>query len=123
MLVVTTRIDEERLFQLFLLMICNKGTTADCTLVTPAKSSEGVKFIKALKTARRMVKKTCTPRTQKRMVPDIKMAWAMKILSVHHENFSTNFIAGFKDDEAEVLSSTAHFHKKQFYIDQKDNVT
>lgn len=120
--VVTPRIDEERLFQLFLLMIHNKGTGAHCSLVTPAKTTDGIKFIKVLTTARRMMKKTRTPRTQKRMVSDVKMNWAMKNLSVHHEKFSTNFIAAFKDDEGEVLSTTAHFHKKHFHTDQKDNV-
>lgn len=121
--VVTPRIDEERLFQIFLLMIRNKGTGFHITLVTPSKSPDGVKFIKVLNTARRMMKKTRTPRTQKRLVSDIKMHWAMTSLSMHHENFSTNFIAGFKDDEAEVLSTTAHFHKAHFHSNQRDNVS
>ena len=121
--IVTPRIDEERLFQLFLLMIRNKGTAFHVTLVTPVKNSDNVKFIKVLNTARRMLKKTRTPRTQKRLVSDVKVHWAMTNLSIHHENFSTNFIAGFKDDEAEVLSTTAHFHKSHFHTNQRDNVT
>lgn len=121
--VVTPRIDEERLFQLFLLMIRNKGTGFHVTLVTPSKTADGVKFIKVLNIARRMMKKTRTPRTQKRLLSDVKMHWAMTNLKVHHENFSTNFVAGYKDDEAEVLSTTAHFHKSHFHTNQRDNVT
>lgn len=121
--VVTPRIDEERLFQLFLLMIRNKGTGFCCTLVTPAKSQDGVKFIKVLNTAKRMMKKTRTPRTQKRLLSDVKIHWAMTNLNIQHETFSTNFIAGFKDDEAEVLSTTAHFHKSHFLTNQRDNVS
>lgn len=121
--VVTPRIDEERLFQLFLLMIRNKGTGFHISLVTPAKSSQdNVKFIKVLDTAKRMMKKTRTPREQKRLVSDVKMHWAMSNLHMHHMDFSTNFIAGFKDDEAELLSTTAHFHKSHFHSNQRDNV-
>lgn len=119
--IVTPRIDEERLFQLFLLMIRNKGTASQATLVTPEKF-QGVQFKKVLDTTRRMMKKTRTPRAQKRLVSDVKMQWAFENLHVHHENFSTNFVAAFKDEEAEVLTTTAHFHKTHFHSNQKDNV-
>lgn len=120
--IVTPRIDEERLFQIFLLMIRNKGTAFHVTLVTPEKSSDGEKFKKTLSVTQRMMKKTRTPRSQKRLVSDVKMQWAMENLNVHNENFSTNFIAAYKDDEAEVLTTTAHFHKSHFHSNQKDNV-
>lgn len=119
--IVTPRIDEERLFQLFLLMIRNKGTASQATLVTPVKF-QGVQFKKVLDTTRRMMKKTRTPRSQKRLVSDVKMQWAFENLHVHHESFTTNFIAAFKDEEAEVLTTTAHFHKSHFHSNQKDNV-
>lgn len=44
--VVTPRIDSERLFQMMLLMLRNKGTGFGVTLVTPAKMSDGEKFTK-----------------------------------------------------------------------------
>lgn len=120
--IVTPRIDEERLFQLFLLMIRNKGTAFTVTLVVPVKGPNGEKFKKSLDTAVRMMKKTRTPRTQKRLVSDVKMQWALDNLHVHNENFSTNFVSAYKDDEAEVLTTTAHFHKSHFHTNQKDNV-
>ena len=120
--IVTPRVDEERLFQIFLLMIRNKGTAFHVALCTPEKGPGGEKFKKTLETTCRMMKKTRTPRLQKRLVSDVKMQWAMENLTVHHENFSTNFVAAFKDDEAEVLTTTAHFHKSHFHTNQKDNV-
>lgn len=120
--IVTPRIDEERLFQIYLLMIRNKGTAFTITLVTPEKSADGDRFKKTLETTKRMMKKTRTTRQQKRLVSDIKMQWAMDTLIVHHESFSTNFVAASKDDEAEVLTTTAHFHKSHFHKNQKDNV-
>ncbi|KAK3602022.1 hypothetical protein CHS0354_038894 [Potamilus streckersoni] len=120
--IVTPLIDEERLFQLFLLMIKSKGTGFHITLATPEKNQNGQKFSKIVNIARRMMKKTRTPRTQKRLVSDVKMQWAMENLNVHHQQFSTNFIAAYKDDEAEVFTTTAHFHKSHFHTNQKDNV-
>lgn len=120
--IVTPRIDEERLFQIFLLMIRNKGTAFGVTLVIPEKGPGGEKFKKTLETTSRMMKKTRTPRANKRLVSDVKMQWALENLRVHHENFSTNFAAAYKDDEAEVLTTTAHFHKSHFHSNQKDNV-
>jgi len=120
--IVTPRIDEERLFQLFLLMIRNKGTEFHVTLVTPTKT-DGIKFLKVLNITRRMMKKARTPRTQKRLLSDVKLHWAMNKLSIHHADFSTNFVAGLLDDDAEVLSTTAQFNKKHFHTNQRDTVS
>ena len=46
--IVTPRIDSERLFTVLLLMLRNKGTGFDITLVTPTKASDGEKFSKVI---------------------------------------------------------------------------
>lgn len=123
--VVTPRIDSERLFQMLLLMLRNKGTGFTVTLVTPTKSSDGEKFAKVMDMTKRRLKEvkvTSLSGHQKRLVSEVKIEWALDTLRVIHEEFSTNFIAAYKDDEAEVLTTTAHFHKAHFHFNQKDNV-
>lgn len=68
------------------------------------------------------VKVTAASGHQKRLLSEVKIQWALDTLQVVHEDFSTNFIAAYKDDEAEVLTTTAHFHKSHFHFNQKDNV-
>jgi hypothetical protein len=50
--VVTPRIDSERLMQMMLLMLRNKGTGFSVTLVTPQKAPDGEKFEKVCKFGR-----------------------------------------------------------------------
>ncbi|XP_046561152.1 uncharacterized protein LOC124270165 [Haliotis rubra] len=118
--VVTPRIDSERLLQIMLLMIRNKGTGLKVTLVTPTKS-DGEKFSNVMDKTKRRMKEVKTGRGT-RLLSDVKMEWVVNSLEVRHEDFSTNFIAAFKDSEAEVLTTTAHFHKSHFHFNQKDNV-
>ncbi|KAK7101477.1 uncharacterized protein [Littorina saxatilis] len=123
--VVTPRIDSERLFQMMLLMLRNKGTGFGVTLVTPTKTTDGEKFAKVMDMTKRRLKevKVLAPSGhQKRLVSDVKVQWALDSLTIVHEDFSTNFIAAYKDDEAEVLTTTAHFHKSHFHFNLKDNV-
>ena len=68
------------------------------------------------------VKVTAASGHQKRLLSEVKIQWVLDTLQVVHEDFSTNFIAAYKDDEAEVLTTTAHFHKSHFHFNQKDNV-
>ncbi|XP_050413196.1 uncharacterized protein LOC126827738 [Patella vulgata] len=119
--IVTPKIDSERLFQCMLLMVRNKGTGFKCTLITPAKSSDGEKYEKTLEKTKRRMKEVKTVH-QKRLLSDVKIQWVMDNLEVRHEVFSTNFVAAYKDNEAEVLTTTAHFHKSHFHFNQKDNV-
>lgn len=123
--IVTPRIDSERLLQMLLLMLRNKGTGFGVTLVTPAKMSDGDKFSKVMDMTKRRLKEVkvlATSGHQKRLVSEVKMQWALDTLQIKHEEFSTNFIAAYKDEEAEVLTTTAHFHKSHFHFNQKDNV-
>jgi len=118
--VVTPRIDSERLFTLMLLMIRNKGTGFNMTLMTPAKQ-DGDRFDKIMEKTRRRIKEVKTAQDS-RLVSDVKLQWVMNTLQVKHEDFSTNFIAAYKEGEGEVLTTTAHFHKAHFHHQQKDNV-
>lgn len=123
--VVTPRIDSERLFQMLLLMLRNKGTGFTVTLVTPTKSADGEKFAKVMEMTKRRLKEVkvlARSGHQKRLVSDVKIQWAIDTLLVIHQEFSTNFVAAYKDEEAEVLTTTAHFHKSHFHFNQKDNV-
>ncbi|ESO95695.1 hypothetical protein LOTGIDRAFT_231918 [Lottia gigantea] len=119
--VVTPNIDSERLFQCMLLMIRNKGTGFKCTLITPASPLHGEKFEKILEKTKRRMKEVKTPQ-HKRLLSDVKIQWVLDSLDVRHENFSTNFVAAYKNEEAEVLTTTAHFHKTHFHFNQRDNV-
>lgn len=118
--IVTPRIDAERLFNIYLLMIRNKGTGFNVTLLTPERGAE--KFSKILDTAKQMMKKTRTSH-HTLLVSDVKREWVSKKLAIRHEEFSTNFVAAFKEHEAEVLTTTAYFHKSHFHFNQKDTVT
>ncbi|GAB1598248.1 uncharacterized protein LOC115213803 [Argonauta hians] len=118
--IVTPQIDAERLFSIYLLMIRNKGTGFNVTLLTPEKGQD--RFCKVLDTAKQMMKKTRTSR-HTLLVSDVKREWVTNKLEIRHEEFSTNFIAAYKDHEAEVLTTTAYFHKSHFNFNQKDTVT
>lgn len=119
--VVTPKIDSERLLQLMLIMIRNKGTGFKVTLVTPQKPAGSDKFSKVMDTTKRRMKEVKNAR-QTRLVSDVRIQWVMDALQIHHEDFSTNFVAAFKEEEAEVLTTTAHFDKSHFLVNQKDNV-
>ncbi|CAG5124402.1 unnamed protein product [Candidula unifasciata] len=118
--VVTPRIDSERLFLLMLLMIRNKGTGFQVTLMTPAKQ-DGERFDKTMEKTKRRLKEVKSAHDA-RLVSDVKLEWVLLTLNIMHENFSTNFIAAYKDGEGEILTTTAHFHKSHFHQEQKDNV-
>ncbi|CAL1527086.1 unnamed protein product [Lymnaea stagnalis] len=118
--IVTPRIDSERLFQVMLLMIRNKGTGFTVTLLTPAKQ-DGERFEKIMEKTKRRMKEVKTAQDS-RLVSDIKLQWVLNTLQIQHEEFSTNFIAAHKDEEGEVLTTTAHFHKSHFHHQLKDNV-
>lgn len=120
--IVISRIDEERLFQILFFMIRNKGIVFGVTLVILEKGLGGEKFKKILEIIFRMMKKTRIFRVNKRFVFDVKMQWALENLRVYYENFFTNFVAAYKDDEAEVLIIIVYFYKFYFYFNQKDNV-
>ncbi|KAK3756132.1 hypothetical protein RRG08_038151 [Elysia crispata] len=120
--IVTPRIDSERLFQVMLLMIRNKGTGFKVTLMTPAKQMDGERFDKIMERTRRRIKEV-QGQHGARLVSDVKLEWVMLSLNVQHSEFSTNFIAAHKDEEGEVLTTTAHFHKSHFHHQQKDNVS
>lgn len=118
--IVTPRIDTERLNIVMLLMLRNKGTGFEVTLMTPAKQ-DGKNFDIIMKQSRRRMKEV-KAHDDARLVSDVKLQWIMNTLNVMHADFSTNFIAAHKDDEAEVLTTTAHFHKAHFHHQLKDSV-
>ncbi|XP_014777344.1 uncharacterized protein LOC106874202 [Octopus bimaculoides] len=118
--IVTPQIDPERVFSIYLLMIRNKGTGFNVTLLTPEKGPD--RFSKVLDIAKQLMKKTRTSR-HTLLVSDVKREWVTNKLTIRHEEFSTNFIAAYKDHEAEVLTTTAYFHKSHFNFNLKDTVT
>ena len=119
--IVTPKIDSERLFQIMLLMIRNKGTGFKLTLVTPKKTADGEKFSRIMDKTKRRMKEVKTPR-QTKLLSEVKITWVEETLEVRHEEFSTNFIAAYKDEQGEVLTTTAAFNKSHFHFNQKDNV-
>lgn len=90
------------------------------TLMTPAKQ-DGERFEKIMEKTKRRMKEVKSAHGS-RLVSDIKLEWVMYTLNIQHEEFSTNFIAAYRNDEGEVLTTTAHFHKTHFHHEQKDVV-
>ena len=90
--------------------------------MTMPKCDGEQKFPKVFKQAKDMIK-TLKGRQKRRLIADERMKLASDRLEARFSGFHCKFIAVTRADRAEVLTTSANFHKWHFELDNGDMIS
>ena len=119
--VVTPQLDSRRLADILLVLVKHKLSRSRLHLYTMTKCDIDKPYTKVLKEARDIIKDLKAP-NKKRLVVDERLKHAEQRLDVRFGRLYCKLIAVCHEERAEVLSTSASFHKWHFDLECGDTV-
>lgn len=120
--IASPSIDAQRLTDIYLLAIKNKGRGFKVQVCTQPKTM-GKKFDEIQKEAREMVRKLRKLDGKKQLFSREVIDWALDTVHVRFLSFHCNFISGAMSEERnEIIITSANFNGLYFEVDAHDTV-